>query len=64
MTDHGPGTTGKPDTAARAAFLDAELVPEAGGDDLPDPADRTGETGAAAAADAWLTREVPPHHGG
>lgn len=44
----------------RLAEVFGDVLPEQTADDRADPEDRSG---SGAAADEWLRRQVPPHHG-
>ena len=46
----------------RLASVFGESLPEQTSDDAPDPAG-AGDGASEAAKEAWLRRQVPPHHG-
>lgn len=46
----------------RLAAVFGESLPEQTSDDAPDPAEAGGAS-SESAQDAWLKRQVPPHHG-
>ena len=60
MAESASGGDRPSQASARRARLDAvfgEVLPEQTADDADAPGDSDG------AGDAWLRREVPPHHG-
>lgn len=46
----------------RLARVFGDSLPEQTSDDAPDPAEAA-DTSSEAAKEAWLKRQVPPHHG-